>query len=289
MKKILLIGKNGQLGSALMKDALQFDVDIVSFERKELDVTNEYHVQKKIKETNCDILINASAYHVLTDCEKNPEEAMRVNFTSVVRMARLCRERKILFVTYSTFYVFDGQTSAPYKEEDAPHPLQIYSISKLAGEYGATAAYPEGTVIIRTGALYGGGKKGSPEKGGNFVLDMLREAREKTTIEVSSEQIANPTFAGDLSKATFALLQKNAPAGIYHLVNQGYCGYDEFAREILTLAGSKTTIVSVNRQGKSKGLRRPQFAALENTKASALGVVLPPWQEGLTSYLKSLH
>ena len=93
--------------------------------------------------------------------EKNLEEAVRINFASIVRMARLCKERNIPFVTYSTAFVFDGEKGTPYTEEDVVHPLQMYSISKLAGEYGALAAYPEGSIIIRTGALYGGGNMGS--------------------------------------------------------------------------------------------------------------------------------
>ncbi len=288
MKKILLIGKNGQLGSALMNDAPLYGFEIISFERKELDVTDEHQVQQGIEKTQCDILVNASAYHVLMDCEKNPEEAMCVNFTSVVRMARICKEYRIPFVSYSTCYVFDGEGTTPYTEKDPPHPLQMYSISKLAGEYGADAAYPDGAIMIRTGALYGGGAHGSPEKGGNFVLDIMREAEKKPTIEVSCEQIINPTFAGDLSKATLALLQKSAPAGMYHLVNEGYCGYDQFAQEILAMTGSTTKVTPVDRKGQSGGLRRPRFAALRNTKAAAMGVILPPWQKGLMSYIQSL-
>lgn len=288
MKKILLIGGNGQLGSALVQDARMFGFEIAWFARSELDVTNEVHLRQKIKETQCDILVNTSAYHVVAECEKNPEAAMRINFASVVAMARLCQERKIPFITFSTFYVFDGEKGAPYEEDDAPRPLNMYGISKLAGEYGAAAAYGDGAIIIRTGALYGGGRTGSPQKGGNFVLDILKEAEEKDHIQVSSEQIVNPTFAGDISKATFTLLKMQAPGGTYHLVNEGYCSYYEFAKEICIYAGKDIPVVPIDRKGGKGDIRRPMFAALANTKASAMGIVLPPWKEGLAYYITSL-
>lgn len=276
------------MGSALLQDAGMFGFEIVWFARSELDVTNEVHLRQKIEETQCDILVNTSAYHVVAECEKNPEIAMSVNFVSVVAMARLCQERKIPFVTYSTFYVFDGEKGTPYKEDDAPHPLNMYSISKLAGEYGAIAAYGDGAIIIRTGALYGGGRTGSPQKGGNFVLDILKEAKEKDHIEVSCEQVVNPTFAGDVSKATLKLLEMRVSGGMYHLVNEGYCSYYEFAREILMYAGKDMPVVPIDRKGGRGDMRRPTFAALANTKASAMGIVLPPWKEGLAYYIKSL-
>ncbi len=289
MKKILLIGGSGQLGTALQEDAGMFDADIVSFPRAELDVTNEEQIRQKIKATNCDVLLNAAAYHVVTDCEKNFEQAMRVNFASVVTMARLCKERNIPFITYSTCYVFDGKKKMSYEEQDSPHPLQMYGISKLAGEYGAAAAYPDGSIIIRTGALYGGGRTGSPEKKGNFVLDILKQAETEQKIEVTSEQIINPTFAGDLSKATLKLLDADASGGIYHLVNEGYCSYYEFAREIIARAGKTAVVVGVDRGGRSGEMRRPRFAALANIKAASMGIVLPSWQEGLKSYFASLN
>ncbi|MHA1410901.1 MAG: SDR family oxidoreductase, partial [Candidatus Odinarchaeia archaeon] len=214
--------------------------------------------------------------------------AMAVNFVAVNRMAKLCREREITFVTYSTDYVFDGEKEAPYKENDYPNPLQIYGISKLAGEYAALNTYPERTFIIRTCGLYGG-KEGSPEKKGNFVLNIIKEARNKEITEVSSEQIVSPTYAGDLSRATLKLLNSKANAGIYHLVNEGYCSWYEFAREILKLAGINKEIRPVDRDGLSGKTKRPKFSALKNTKAKVAGVGLPSWQEGLRSYLNEIN
>jgi len=289
MSKILLIGKTGQLGSEIIKDAPSFGFKIAGFEKDELDVTNESQVKEKVEKIKPDILINTSAYHIVAACEENPLAAMEVNFVAVDKMAKLCKRYGIKFITYSTDYVFDGKKRAPYEENDKPNPLQIYGISKLAGEYAALNSYPEGAFVIRTCGLYGG-KKGSPEKKGNFVLNIIKEAQNKEVIEVSSEQIVSPTYAGDLSKATLRLLlNSKIISGIYHLVNEGYCSWYEFAKEIFRLANINIKTIPVNRGGMSGGVRRPKFSALENTKAKALGIDLPSWQEGLKSYFNFLN
>ena len=189
-------------------------------------------------------------------------------------------------MTYSTDYVFDGEKGSPYREDDIPNPLQMYGLSKLAGEYTALNSYPERTFIIRTSGLYGG-KTGSPEKGGNFVLNIMEEARNKETVEVSSEQIISPTYTGDLSKATLKLLKNEAVPGIYHLVNEGFCNWADFTKEIFKLANVNTKIMPVDRKGFSGEVQRPKFSALQNIKAKVLGVELPSWQEGLKSYFKN--
>lgn len=286
MRKILLIGKTGQLGNTIINDASSFGFEIVAPEREEMDVTNELQVKGKMEEIKPDVLINTSAYHVLSKCEENPSEAMVVNFLAVRNLAKLCKERDIVFVTYSTDYVFDGEKESPYEEKDTANPLQVYGLSKLAGECAALKEYLKETFIIRSCGIFGG-KKGSPEKGGNFVLNIMKEAQDKEVIEVSCEQIISPTYAGDLSKATFKLLNSKGKAGIYHLVNEGCCSWYEFAKEILKLTKINKEIKPVDRKGLSGEMKRPKFSVLKNTKAKALKIELPSWQEGLKSYLNN--
>ena len=169
--KILLIGKTGQLGGAIIEDSEHFGFEVFSFDKDELDVREEAQLREKLEKVKPDILINTAAYHVVPKCEENPQDAMAVNFSAVYNMARLCREYNIKFVTYSTDYVFDGEKGIPYNEDDRPNPLQIYGMSKLAGEYASLNYHTDGAVVIRTCGLYGG-KEGSPEKGGNFVLNI---------------------------------------------------------------------------------------------------------------------
>jgi len=287
MKKILLIGKNGQLGSEIMKDAASFDFEVIGFEKDELDVTIESQVEEKIDNIKPDVLINTSAYHIVRDCEKNPLVAMDINFMAVDRMSRLCKKYGVKFITYSTDYVFDGRKEVPYEENDEPHPLQMYGFSKLAGEYAALSSYPEGAFVIRTCGLYGG-KTGSPEKGGNFILNILKGIQDKDFIEVSIEQVASPTYASDLSRATLKLLTSRAAPGVYHLINEGYCSWYEFAKEIFKLAGISKEIKPINKGGLDGEMKRPKFTAMKNTKAKNLDIVLPLWREGLKSYMNFL-
>jgi dTDP-4-dehydrorhamnose reductase len=286
-KKVLLIGKTGQLGGEIIKDADSLGLEVFAFEKEELDVTNKTQVKEKIEQIKPDALINTSAYHVVPRCEENPLAAMAVNFFAVGEMAKLCKECNVKFFTYSTDYVFDGTKGAPYEENDKPNPLQMYGISKLSGEWAALNVYPEGSFIIRTCGLYGG-KTGSPEKNGNFVLNIIKEAQSKEIIEVSSEQVVIPTYAGDLSRATLKLLNSGARAGIYHLVNEGYCSWGEFTQEIFKLAKIDTKVKLVDRGGLSGAMKRPKFSALKNTKAKAIGIELPSWQEGLKVYINEL-
>jgi len=287
MKKIILIGKNGQLGGEIMKDSGSFGFEVFSFDRDQIDVSDPVQVEEKIKEIKPDAVINTSAYHVLSKCEEYPWEAMKINFIAVGEMARLCKKYGAKFVTYSTDYVFDGKKGAPYNESDEIGPLQFYGVSKCAGEFAALSLYPEGSFIVRTCGLYGG-KSGSPEKGGNFVLNIMKEGREKEIVEVSSEQIVSPTYAGDLSKATLCLLKEKIDPGIYHLTDEGFCSWYEFAQEIFKLAGIKTKLVPADRKGSSGTMKRPIFSALANTKAKAIGIELPSWKEGLEKYIRSL-
>lgn len=287
MKKVLLIGKNGQLGSELAKDASGFGLEIFSFDKEELDVTNYVQVKEKIEKIKPDIVINTAAYQVVSMCEQNPLVAMAVNFIAVQNLARICKEYNSIFVTYSSDYVFDGTKGMPNEEDDPPNPLQMYGLSKLAGEYAALHTYPDGVFIIRTCGLYGG-KEGSPVKG-NFVLNMIKEAETKEVIEVSSDYTISPTYAFDLSKATLTLLNSKASFGVYHLVNDGICSPYEFAQEIFKLAGIKKELKPVIRGGSDGSIRRPIFSALKNTKAKALSIVLPTWQEGLKSYFNFLN
>jgi len=288
MKKILLIGKSGQLGSQIVKDAASFNFDVASFGREVLDVTNETQIKQTVYAVKPDILINTSAYHVVPKCEENPAMAMAVNFMAVRNLARICKQENIVFVTYSTDYVFDGEKDAAYEEDDQPNPLQIYGLSKLAGEDAALSVYPTGSLVIRTCGVYGG-EKGSPDRNGNFVLNIIKEAQGRANIEVSCEQIVIPTYAGDLSHATLKLLKQNVMPGRYHLVNEGHCSWSEFAVEIFKRAGVDAEVMPVDRGCMSGKMKRPRFSVLKNTKAKALGIELPSWQDGLDSYFKFLN
>jgi len=285
--KVLIIGKHGQLASALAKSASEFpNLEIVSFDSRALNVLDNKQLAEVIEKELPEAVINTSAYHVVPLCEENPEKAFAVNAFAIKNLLNAVRKIKAVFVTFSTDYVFDGQKKSPYLETDSPAPLQIYGMSKYIGEQIALNYYDR-SLVIRTNGVYGG-KEGSAQKGGNFVLQILKTAQTQNRIEVADNQIVSPTYASDLAMATLALIEKKVPSGIYHLVNEGFCSWAQFAGEIINLAKLNVQIVGVDRSAETVSLKRPNFSALSNTKAKLYGIILPNWKEALRKYIDSI-
>lgn len=276
----LVIGKKGQLGAELIKQAHTFEKEVIGLGHDELDVTDRSAVRAMLDHYQPKTVVNTSAYHVVTECEAYPDQALLVNAIALGRLAELCHERGIRLVSYSTDYVFNGKKRSPYKESDRPNPLQWYGISKLAGEYAMHNAAPDESVIIRTNGVYGG-SEGSRSKGGNFVLSILRDAKHVSTLEVSGRERVNPTAAKDLARATWQLLEHDVH-GIYHLASEDSCSWAEFAQAIVSISGLPTIIQPVHR---TEQLRRPEYSVLGNTRAKELGVVLPQWKDAVSAYI----
>lgn len=281
--KILLFGKNGQLGQEIIEASSKFRYNLTAYGHDEVDILNYSQVTDCINRNKPDIIINATAYHVVNDCELYPEKAFAINAIALKNIAELCNKNKIKLVHYSSDYVFDGLKGKPYQEDDIPNPLQIYGLSKFIGEK-ICLNYHDDSIIIRTCGVYGG-KAGSRSKKGNFVLNILKQTEGKKELEVSSEQIVSPTYAHDLAEATLKLISKKPSHGIYHLVNEGYCNWAQFAQEIMKISKRKCRIIPVNRSGQYQGVKKPLFSALSNKKAKSLGVILPTWKEALKNYL----
>lgn len=287
MTDLLIIGKNGQLGRELVAYAQNKKINFIAAGRDEIDVTDTKASESFILNIKPKIVINATAFHVVAECEIRPLTAFELNCIAVKKMAEVCRQIGAKFVTFSTDFVFDGKKGKAYGESDTPNPLQVYGLSKYCGEITAVNTYSEGTFVVRTCGIYGG-KKGSRSKKGNFVLNLLKEAETKKEISVSSDQIVNPTQAKDLAIASVDLLNKKADPGIYHLVSEGYCSWADFANLIMKYSGKNTKIKPVDRSGDVSNFLRPKFSALENIKAKKHGVVLPTIEVSLRNYLEEV-
>jgi dTDP-4-dehydrorhamnose reductase len=284
--RILLIGAGGQLGSDLIKNNPGHE--IIAPHRTELDVTHKDAISVVLRETKPDWVINTAAFHNVPLCEEQPERAFRVNCVAVRDLGLACEKHGARLLTFSTDYVFDGEQRKPYREDDCPAPLQIYGLSKLAGERIAKAVAAELVVIVRTCGLYG--YSGAASKGGNFVDKRVNDGQSVSALEMSCDQTVCPTSTDDLSKAVYDLLAKiKQGSGIYHLVNEGECTWYEFTRAIFECLGVETQVHPVDRGGRTGLMRRPRYSVLENTRARALGVTLPSWQNALTRYLRERH
>lgn len=284
--RLLLIGSAGQLGSDLLRNNPGHDV--ASPARGELDITRSDQVRAAMERHRPELVVNCAAFHNVPQCEADPGQAFRVNCTAVRDLARLCRDADARLFTFSSDYVFGGERRTPYGEDDLPRPLQIYGISRLAGEHAALSAAPAHAVVIRTCGLYG--RAGARSKGGNFVDGRVADARAGKVIEMAMEQTVAPTSTDDLSRAVLALAAAPALApGVYHLVNEGQCSWYELTQAIVEILGLSARVVPVDRQGRSGDMRRPLYSVLANHKARRLGITLPAWRDALERYLRSRY
>jgi dTDP-4-dehydrorhamnose reductase len=225
-----------------------------------------------------DVVINCAAYNFVDRAESEPEAVFAVNTWGVGALASICRDLDCRLVHFSTDYVFglDATRAQPYSENDAPGPLNVYGLSKLAGEYLVQARCPR-HVIIRTCGLYG--VWGSGGKGSNFVETMLRMATHGKPIRVVADQVCTPSYTVDVATATAEVLTTTYP-GIYHLTNAGFCTWYEFARTIFELAGVQSDLTPIPSAEYGAAARRPAYSAL----ASRLPP-LRPWRDALEAYL----
>jgi dTDP-4-dehydrorhamnose reductase len=282
--KILLIGATGQLGGDILRNNPGHE--IVAPGRDILDLQDVPQLEKAVREVGPDVVINCAAFHNVPLCEEQPEKAFFINCYAVGKLAGFCREHGVRLVSFSTDYVFGGEKRTPYVESDAPHPLQIYGITRAAGEHAAIAAAPDHALIVRTCGLYG--RSGATSKGGNFIDKRIADAKAASSLEMGTDQIICPTSTDELSRAVLALIEhRECGPGIYHLVNEGECSWFEFTKAIYDILGLRVVLRPVDRKGLSGSMRRPLYSVLANTKARALGITLRHWRKALEAYLES--
>lgn len=287
--RLLITGASGQLGSDLMTAAEAAGTPAAGLTRAELDVADAEAINDVLGRQEYDILVNCAAFNDTAGAESRPDAAFEVNARAPERLAEAARATGARFVHISTDYVFDGRTRRPYVESDPPAPLGVYGASKLTGEALARRAHPEGTVVIRTAALFGVAGMG---RGGNFVETILRAARARSTgeggaLRVVDDVVVSPTATADLATGILALLAEEAPAGLYHLVNEGFTSWYDFARAIVTAADLDVEVEPTPASTYPSAFRRPAFSALDSGKAASIAGPMPAWSEGLARYMET--
>ena len=279
LERVLITGGNGQLGSDLAEQ-LAGRAEVDSRAHAQLDIGDDDAVREAIAGVAGGTVFNCAAYHNVDLCETEEGESFRINVRAVKQMAQACTEAGVKLVHFSTNYVFDGRRDAPYGEDDVPNPRSVYAISKLAGEYAATA-YAPNALVVRGSGLYG--LHGSGQKGGNFVTRMITRAREGQQIRMVSDQRLQPTFTRDLATAVIEAVDADA-SGVLHLTASGACSWLEFTEAIYEIAGIDVAIEAVTTSGP---VDRPLNGVLARPRADALGLAaLRDWREALEDYMR---
>lgn len=278
----IVLGSRGQLGVELVRELESRGYRVWGFDRPELDITDRRAVEQQIPALDPQVVFNAAAYNQVDVAEEEPEAAYAVNALAVRNIALACRQTGALLVHYSTDYVFDGTAGRPYTEEDWPHPLGAYAVSKLAGEFYAKA-YLDRWIIIRTSGVYGPGGLHTPR--GNFIELMLRLAGEGKPIRVVQDHIASPTYAPALAARSVDLVERGL-LGLFHIGGGTPISWFDWARMIFEAAGVQAELRPTNEQEYRTAARRPKFSALSNSKIERLGLApMPPLEDALRSYM----
>ena len=281
--KILLLGKNGQLGWELERTLSPLG-QVTGMDYAELDLNDFDALRAAVRQLQPGLIVNASAYTNVDKAESEPELANAINGTVPGILAEEASRLKASLIHYSTDYVFDGTQDHPYTEAAITRPLGTYGSSKLAGER-AIEAVGGAYMILRTAWVYS-------LRGNSFVNKVLQWSRQNETLRVVDDQVSNPTWARLLAEVTAQVLARGSEIvsqkrGIYHLAGGGYASRFEWAREILKLdlkpaeQVTKHLVPASTRDFPTPAVR-PLFSALncacfENT----FGLRLPDWREAL--------
>src|ERR1017187_5823475 len=234
-KRAVVFGNVGQLGVELTSELEQRGYEVFGSDRSQLDITERAVVEQHLAEVDPQVVFNAAAHNQVDVAEQEPQAAYLVNALAVRNVALACRQVNARLVHYSTDYVFDGRAGRPYTEDDRPHPLGAYAVSKLAGELYAQA-YLESPLIIRTSGVFGPG--GLHTARGNFVEAMLRLAGAGQPIRVVEDHVASPTYAPLLAARTIDLVERNL-TGVVHVGGGAPVSWFRYAQIVFEVAGSK--------------------------------------------------
>jgi dTDP-4-dehydrorhamnose reductase len=281
--RIAVVGARGQLGAALIHEFASAH-EIAAFGRAELDISDEAAVEAFLSPVKPELILNAAAFTDVDACEDRPIEALESNAFGVRALARLAETCGATLVHYSTDFVFDGNASKPYTEEDSPGPRSVYAASKLLGEWFALDA-PR-AYVLRVESLFGQAPGAPPPKGSaGTIMNTLKAGGSPKVFE---DRTITPSYIIDITRATRQLLELNAPGGLYHCVNTGQCTWLEFAREMARLLGLEPRLTPVRMADMKLRAARPMFCALSNAKLRNLGIEMPTWQDSLKKYLQGL-
>jgi dTDP-4-dehydrorhamnose reductase len=284
MLNILVTGSNGQLGSELRAIAGNYPYfSFIFTDLEELDVTDSEQVEHFIEANEPDVIINCAAYTAVDKAEDEPVKAMWLNRDAVSNLAGAADKYDCFLVHISTDFVFDGENTRPYREDDIPCPMSVYGLSKLDGEEAMMACLQKG-IIIRTSWLYS-------SFGNNFVKTILNKGMETGHLDVVDDQQGSPTYARDLARTILEILPSAMSSNqveLFHFSNEGSCSWFEFAKEIISLANINCQVNPTKTGHYPAKAKRPAYSVLDTSLIKArFGIEIRDWQESLKDCLEA--
>lgn len=283
MKKILVTGSNGQLGSEIKSLVTAFsNFEFVFTDRSKLSLEKPETISAFLDTVQPNFIINCAAYTAVDKAESEPQLADLINHKAVEAIAEWSTANDAKLVHVSTDYVFNGTSVLPLKESDATNPQNEYGKTKLRGEVACLKANPE-SIIIRTSWVYS-------EFGNNFVKTMLRLMTERDSLNVVDDQIGSPTYAKDLAQAILAIISQNHwQGGIYNYSNEGEISWFDFALAIKEIAGLNCAVSGIPSSQFPTPAKRPAYSLLDKSKIKdTFGVTVPEYRSSLEKCLKAI-
>ncbi len=285
-KKIVVTGANGQLGWELTQLSASYPMyEFIFADRSMFDLSKPELFESLIQKWAPQAIINTAAYTAVDKAETEQALANLINTTAVAELARIAGANDIIFITFSTDYVFNGNATSPYLTDTIIDPVNFYGTTKAQGELLALAVNPN-TIIIRTSWVFS-------SHGHNFVKTMIRLMKERISLNVVIDQIGRPTYAKDLAIATIKIIGEASDGkkikGVYHFANKGVTSWFEFAQQIKKNAGLSCDLLPINTAQFPTPAKRPAYSVLDTQKIeTAINIDIPSWEESLLACQKML-
>ena len=281
----MVLGARGQLGAAIVREC-EPRHEALAVGHDTLDITNDAAVAAAVDRGRPDVIVNCAAYNDVDGAEDHPIDALNANAFAMRALARAATAHDATLVHYSTDFVFDGTGAEPYTEADLPNPRSTYAASKLLGEWFAADA-PR-AYVLRVESLFGRAPGAGPAKGSvRSIMNTLLAGGEARVFE---DRTVSPTYIMDAARATLQLVELDRAApGLYHCVNSGHCTWLEFAHELARQLGVEPRLVPIRMADITLRAERPRYCALSNAKLAAAGIVMPPWQDAVARYIRSVR
>jgi dTDP-4-dehydrorhamnose reductase len=282
--KWMILGGESQLGRAFSAELSGSNVECISLNRAQLDVTNKFEIEERLLSTSPDVVINSAAWTNVDLAESREDQALLVNALAPRFLAESCAQIGAKFVQISTDYVFSGIATSPWSESSELSPISAYGRTKASGERFVLDVYPENSYIVRTAWLF------SPW-GKNFVKTISKIAlEERRNVEVVSDQFGQPTSATDLAQQIHKLVNLNLTPGIYHGTNSGQASWFELAKHVFRLLGEDPKrVIAIDSSAFPRRAKRPTYSVLGHQKWSTEGMApMRKWQDALEDAMPAM-